>query len=528
MPTPPVDREQSSVSSRAILATGVAVVVATLCVKVFEVVKNILSVSKFGITPEADIYNVALGVPETLVVVLGLDTLRGAATTFFTEYVANKESDKLRQVVSAFISWGILLSTLLVICATVFMPQIVWLLANGFTGDRLNMTIMLGYLVLPVLFLRVFVGLFVSLLNAHNVFARVTLFPLIASIPGIIVLLFSDFQHLLWNMSLTYMLAYVVYVVWLAAYTRRFVRWTLSFRAVPPQFWEILKFSGMLVFATGASQIAAIVERRTASFFPDGTIASLNSAYLLAGQFVMIVVFSLFGVIQRQLTATLATVDVERAVKELWNILARLLFVVMFGVAVLAVLRVPILRFLYKRQLFDEVAVARTAAPLFIYSFWIVGQTLTLTMTTLLLAMKKSRVIVVCSVLAYGTNALLVGVFAAQWGYLGIAASTVFGSALYALLLFGGMRRTVGAGAWQDSGVVFRLIFAGVITAWGMYAVLTLATGASMLVNATPWLQICLVGSVGAGIYLGVCSLARVNYARPIMVELRGRFRWGR
>ncbi|HZV12179.1 MAG TPA: lipid II flippase MurJ [Candidatus Kapabacteria bacterium] len=512
-----------SSSFESFLATGASVFAVTLGVKLLDALKNIISVSRFGVTAQADVYNIILTMPDLIVVAIGLDTIRGAATTYFTEYVTRKEYDKVEQLFSSLFSWGIVVAILLGSLVSLAMPSIVHLIASGFTGEKLELTITLAYIVIPILLFRIIIGILVSLLYAHNVFVRVTIFSALTSVAVIVALVISGTDVLARNAAIAYSIGFSVYVILLALLCRKYVKWKFSLRNIPPVFWEVLRFSGALVAAMMIAQIAALVEKRVASFFPDGTVASLGYANALAGQFVFLIA-ALFGVMQRQLSVKITQEGEKEAMRDYWQMLSYILFAVMFCAAVLVVLRYPILQVLYKRQSFDEAALARTALPLAVYALWIIGQVVSLTTTTLLLAMKRSRVIVFGSLIAYGLDICLVGVFAQWLGYVGVAVSSLLTITVYAGMLLWGLRIAFGRGAFAEGKPILRILLLGVVASVVMVWTLHLITpvGPPLFIQAVE--QIVIVIGTGLLVYLLLASVLKVNYAGFFLTNIKRRF----
>ncbi|HET7152502.1 MAG TPA: lipid II flippase MurJ [Candidatus Kapabacteria bacterium] len=506
------------------MTTGLSVFTVTVLVKILDAAKSILSVSRFGVTAQADVYNIIITIPELIIVVIGLDTIRGAATTYFTEYVTKGEKEKLEGMFSSLLTWGIAVSVVIGVASVLLMPVIVHTIASGFTGDKLSLTITLAYIIIPVLVLRGVVGIIVSVFYAHNSFIRVTVMSALTSVMVLATLIFSDLENLARNVAIAYCVGFCIYVVLLVVLSRKYVRWKFTFRNVPPEFWDVLAFSGQLVLATVIAQIAGFVETRTASFFPDGTVAALNYANMPPSQFVFLVVVSLFGVMQRQLAAKISEGKHEEAIRDYWQMLSYLLFTVIFCVAVFMVLRKPVLSVLYKRQSFGEAALERTAAPLFMYALWMVGQTVSLTTTTLLLAAKRSKIFVISSLFAYGFDVCMVGFFSRWFGYTGIALSSLLTITFYSIFLLIGTRMVFGKGALAGGRHIFRIFAVGLVT-----AVLMQFLFQKMFMNTEPVFgealtQVAVVAGAGFLIYLALASVLKVNYANSLWLRIREQF----
>jgi putative peptidoglycan lipid II flippase len=506
----------------ALARAGVGVVGVALAVKLVDVAKNMLSVSRFGMSPQADVYNILLSLPDAVIVLIGLDTIRGAATTYFTEWMAVDNVGNVRRLLSGLVSWGLLISSLVAVAAIVTMPRIIAFLAPGFTGDKLQLAVTLGYVMIPALIVRPLVGVFVAALNAKGEFVGISALAVIPSVAVVIALIMVSANSLAAGISTAYVAGVVGYVIVLALVARSRVGWSFRFRPLPERFGDVIRFSGSLVVAMAAGQVASIVERRTASYFPDGTVATLAYANTVAGLIILLLVMSQFGVVQREVSSRLATEGLESAIALFWRYASHVLFAIVFCSIVLVVCRVPLLRVLYQRGAFDESAVQRTAAPLLIYGVWTVCQATGLMITALLLATKHSKPIVVANVAGFALNAFLVWPFSAQWGYVGIAVAALVGITTYAVILIIGARSALGPAFRPSNMRPLRIVAVGAV------ACLVCLVGLSLV----PWVQqsgplvtvagrlSCMLVVVG-GVYVGLSHLAGVNAVPALWRVLR-------
>lgn len=508
-----------AIESGQILKSGIAVIGATVFLKGVDFVKNIISVSRFGVTAQGDLYSVVLSIPEFVVVSMGLDTVRGAATTYFTELITKNDRAGAASLLSSLISWAAVVATFFVILGWWLMPYLVHFLAGGFSGDKLAETIGLAYIILPVLFLRILIGIFVSALSANNVFGSVTLLNVITSVSVLGALLVCGDEHLARSVCTAYTIGYSAYVASLAFLARRHLAWRLSFHRPPPAFWSVVKFSSQLALGMVMTQLAGIAEQRTASFFPDGTVASLVYANNLAGQMVFLGILSMFSIMQRRLAQQVASGRNEQAISELWNMMSYVMYVIAFGVAFLIILRFPLLRVMYRRNAFTEEAVGRIAGPLIVYGIWVLAQAVALPVTSFMLAHRKSRIIVIGNVLGFGGDILLVGFFAVWFGYIGIAIGALFAICCHGAVLLIGLRASFGTAGFKGASAVVRILGAGIVT--GVIMSVSLNTFNPVYAAENPFTILLAVTAIGFAAYYMLTSALGVNRGLAGLQALR-------
>ena len=108
---------------------------------------------------------------------------------------------------------------------------------------------------------RVISGVFISALNAYNIFVKITLLPLCISVLGIVVLILTKDNNLLFNMSMAYTAGYILYGITLLTMARQYIPWKIQFGNIPPVFWEILRFASAQIICMGITQLAVFVEK---------------------------------------------------------------------------------------------------------------------------------------------------------------------------------------------------------------------------------------------------------------------------
>ena len=238
-----------NIKTKSTLLTSAGMLITTATVKIVELIKNVISASRFGLTYQADVYNVILSIPEVFANLIGMDSMRGATMTYFTDCVTKKDHESIKNLLSAFVTWGVIVATILAVIAIIEMRHIVEFIANGFSQDKINLSIKIGYVVIPVLFIRVISGVFISALNAYNIFVKITLLPLCISVLGIVVLILTKDNNLLFNMSMAYTAGYILYGITLLTMARQYIPWKIQFGNIPPVFWKYYDLLRRKLFA---------------------------------------------------------------------------------------------------------------------------------------------------------------------------------------------------------------------------------------------------------------------------------------
>jgi putative peptidoglycan lipid II flippase len=179
--------KESDTIAGAALIIGASAVLSRL----LGLVRDRLLVVRFGIGDDLDAYYASFQVPNLLFSLLVLGTLSVAFIPVFTEYLTRKrESEALHvaETVLTVVAVGMGVACILLIAAA---PQLVRLVAPGFEGEKLGLTVRLTrVMMLSPLFFAVSAVLS-SVLNSFKRFVTVSFAPLLyngALIFGIVVL----------------------------------------------------------------------------------------------------------------------------------------------------------------------------------------------------------------------------------------------------------------------------------------------------------------------------------------------------
>ncbi len=177
--------------SKTIAGGAFLIAVSSILSRVLGLFRDRLLVSRFGVSDALDAYYASFQIPNFLFALLILGTLSVAFIPVFTEYVAkDKREDAWKMTNSILTIVGVVMGVLC-LALSIGAHKLVPVIAPGFEGEKLQLTIALTRVMMLSPFVFALSAVLTSVLNAHKRFLAASLAPLLYNasiIFGIVVL----------------------------------------------------------------------------------------------------------------------------------------------------------------------------------------------------------------------------------------------------------------------------------------------------------------------------------------------------
>lgn len=426
----------------SLIRAAFVILVATFTSRVLGFAREILIAHFFGARAITDSYLVATVLPSTLA---GL--VSGALTTVFIPlFIEEREGQGEEK------AWEgarvVLRASLVYLVAATFvsyllLPYFVRAIAPGFRGERLALSLSMGYLMMPSLLFLGLLGLLTGIMNAYQAFTLPALAGLLYNTCLISFLWWARCYPVL-SLSLGHMLGVLgqFLILFFALRKRKPFggRWSFS-HPILVRTWKLML---PVLVGTGVGYLNLVVDRVFASLLPVGTIAALNFAFRVRE-----IPTGLFGSAISQAVYPSTSLQVTRGkIEELRDLFSRslegLLLFILPATAGLLILPRETIKILFERGAFDPHATGVTAQALFFYalglpasaSLQIVGQVFYAFQDTA----TPVKVGIIGLAMNIGLNALLVRSMAHR----GLALATSLSAIFIFLVLFEILRRRLG------------------------------------------------------------------------------------
>ncbi len=238
----------------------------------------------FGNTDAADVFRVALRIPNFLQNLFG----EGALSASFIPVYAGlceknpKEAARVAGIIFTLLS---LVTSILVLLGTLFTPQLIGVIAAGFTGEKREASINMVRILFPGVGFLVLSAFCLGVLNSHKKFFIPYAAPVLWSGAMIAAMVFWQnadayrfAENLAWGAVVGSLLQLFVQIPSIWPYLQG-MRPSLDWK-IPPVITVITRFFPTLM-SRGVVQISTFFESLIASYLPAGALASIGYAQLL-------------------------------------------------------------------------------------------------------------------------------------------------------------------------------------------------------------------------------------------------------
>jgi len=402
--------------------------------KITSIFREAIIASKFGATANVDAWVTAFSLLSLFAYPLQESTFDTGIVPTLTKYSNKKVSNAL----SSFFSFLLLLLAIMLVIGFFFAPNLIQLIAPGFTGKTLKLSNGLFLIILaslPFIGLRVFL---ISVLHAKEHFIA----PAFAFVAINVVTLLSV---LIFGKLGVYSIAFGMLagaITSLLMQIPPILRLNLNLFPIPlklspdPVIKDIMRLMLPAAAATSVGTLNVIVDRAFASLLPAGSIAALNWGYSIMAAPIGIFAGSLSTVLFPRLSKEFEhgnkqdfSDSVDRGI--------RFSFLVAFPAAmIVAVFAIPIVSALFERGAFNRQATLLTATATRYYAGAIIGASAGTVLVRLFYAQRDVITPLVISASQVVLNAILDYILLKVIGFKGIPLATSFCSIAWALSLY--------------------------------------------------------------------------------------------
>lgn len=465
--------------------------------KVLGFVREQVIAAYLGTTLQSDAFVVAATIPFTLSTIIGVSA-GNALLPLYTGRLQDTNRVYLASTVAYVV--GVLVAILTVL-GMLFTPQMLDLLAPGFTGEARQTALFCTRIMLPSMFFLTMGFLAKAVLNAHREFTVPAMAPVLQNIIFIVLIIpLGSFlgPGLAWC---TLAGALVFYLYNLPSLRRFGIPWRPLLDIGDPDVRTVLLMSIPVMLTALTSRGFMFLDRWFGSHLVEGSIAALSFANRIRelpyGLFVAVISSVLFPA----LAAAAKHQDLQ-LLQDRTAMGLRLVALVTYPcVALMLVLAVPLVRLLFERGAFDATATAATATALSFYAVSVVAMSASSVLTYTYLSLREAMLPFWVGLAGLLVNILLDYLLVDCMGHAGLALGNTISFWVTAVLFLVFLYRRLPGFDWRRQGVdqlkvIFAtLVFAGLLwwvsglvglskaglSLWGQLLGMALAIGAAGL-----------------------------------------------
>jgi putative peptidoglycan lipid II flippase len=407
--------------------------IATAASRVAGLVREVVAAGYYGISGPMSAFTVAFQAPNLIRALFADAALQPAFVPVFTDLIGRKhykEAFRLASTLMLLITMVLgAITALFVLIAPLVMP----LLAPGFEGEILDLTISLSRVLFPILILLGVSGVVVGILNSYDRFGAFAISPLFWNLTIILVLVVLEPRFHGQNKIYAYAIGILIGTLVQLAIPVFDLRntpfhFTLSFDWRHPGVRRVLLLMLPVTISLGLINFNQVINGFFGSLVSDQAPAAIEKAFriyqLPQGIFSVAIATVLFPTLAR--FANRGEIDNLRATMA--NGMRQILFVLVPAAAAILALSEPMIRLVYQRGAFNPAQTTLVATALFWFAFSLPTNGLYLLQTRTFFSLQRPWRATSLAVIDLVVSALAALALYGPFGVGGIVAGTGIGT----------------------------------------------------------------------------------------------------
>lgn len=370
-----------------------------------------LLASRFGAGNELDVYYAAFRIPDFVSMILIMGAISAAIIPIFNEYLvrSRKEAfDFLSNLFNLFLFCLVIVLIFLVI----FAPQLMNLIAPGFSGEKKETTVLLTRIMFLSPILLGISNIISSVLQVFRRFLITSLTPIVYNLGIIFGIVFfaprMGVQGLAWGVALGAALHLAIQIPFLFRVGFRIRK---LFDSKHPGFLKVIKLTIPRSIGLAANQINLVVVTAIGSTLVPGSIAVFNLADNLSRPVLTLIAVSFFLASFPTLSLAFSKGNKEKFEQVFSFVFSRTLLMVLPLSLLLFLLRDVVVSIILKVGKFGLVDANLTAACLGMFAVGLFAQSLNLLLANSFYALQDTKTPALTSVAGMAANIILCFVF---------------------------------------------------------------------------------------------------------------------
>lgn len=357
--------------------------------KILGFVRESLIAAYYGSNGETDAFFFALSMPGMIFPAI-CSSLSIAFTSLYADIYAkdHKRGDIFAcKVISFAFFIGICLSLFGIIAS----PYLVPILAPGFTGKQLCLTIDLTRIVMSSFFLTMLCYFLQAVLNTKKKFIGPQISSVVHNITIVVLILGFGYKANIEILTISVIFGLLAQVLYLFFYIIKYIKIKVYFSIEYSIIKNLFILSSPIILGNCITQINTVIDKALSSTLPNGSVSSLSYSTSLYTVITSVFIMSLSTVLFPSLIEDLSLGKIERfsrTLKESILSMSMILLYISFFTMINAEL---IVRIVFERGSFDQTAVKMTSDALKYYAPCLLFYGIRETISKAFYAMKDSK-----------------------------------------------------------------------------------------------------------------------------------------
>lgn len=518
--------KENTKKGTSMLKTFSSVFMITVIAKVLGLLRDIIFAKFYGTGYEATAFFTALKIPTQIVDLVLSSAIVSTFVPVFNEIMQKEGKVKANQFANRFINVIAIFATGISVLGMIFAPQIVHLLAGGFSEQTYTLTVELIRITFPMIIFTAMAFSFVGFLQSYGEF---NVPAMISGISNLVVILFlicfnqsTGIHGVAYCMVIAWLLQLLIQIPWAKKFGYPF-QVKMDYKDV--NLKKVFLLSIPILISTAVLPINNLVSTRLASEMSDSAIAALEYAYKLYIVISGVFTYAVGNIIFPELSR-IASEKKQEDFRDLLQKAIRLLTFILIPLTLgLMLYRQDVVSVMYERGEFTETSTIETASALFYYVIGVLGAGIVEIMNKSFYAKQDTKTPLYVGICVIILNVLLsIGLAKTSLTFCGLALATSITTLLNGgILLFLANRKTKGI----VSKDLLKYIGKILVSALGMIGIVWLWNRdlETMLSGSMVKDLIRMLTGAGLGVifYMAVTTLWKVNLLQELVKKKESR-----
>lgn len=267
--------------------------------------KNLIIASKIGVSNDADVFSALIFIPDSILVLVGIDSLRGVVNSEYSALYSKGNINEISESFNNLFKLIFFISLPLLTLIILFNDEVISVMLPGFTGMKKEIALSLSYFILPIFLFKAVGGLIQSLYNSTKSFFMPVILTSLISISMIVSIFLPYYKgNIIFNLAVSNLIGNMLVVSFMFL---NFKKFNIRLQFKLPEFdaitKKIFKSCGSITILVLFNQIFLSSRNFFSSYYGEGAISSLTYSSAITAFITTLTFNSVFSVLLSNLSS---------------------------------------------------------------------------------------------------------------------------------------------------------------------------------------------------------------------------------
>lgn len=477
------------------------IMVGTLLSKFLGLIRDSILAKYYGASLITDSYIIATLIPSLLIGTLATAIL----STYIPILKMQKTKEEEQKFTNNFVNICVALITLLIGIYFVFNKQIVSIFVIGFAGEKLDITVKMTNITIITSYALVLISIYAGYLQSKGKYIATSFYGIIFNTISILGICMSYEKSYL-IMPIMFAVGYFVSLfVLIVDSCRNEYKYSLEFNVKDQYIRKMIWITLPVMFNSIVWDINVAIDKSLTSTVGEGYVSALNYSYKVISVAIGVVATSIAVYIFPKLSEMFTKKEREKFNATVTNAIVLLLMLIIPITAFMIIFAEPIIRILFMRGNFDNMALEVTKTALQIYSISIIPISINTIIYKVFNSMQKNKIPAFNAVISIVINVVLNLVLVKPLGYKGIIIATAISNIVAMIMIIIKMKKEDIRINYKDLTIyAFKIIIATIISS-------VVSICISKNININIFIKMIVIGMTYLMVYVVILWLSKVK-----------------